>query len=89
MSFPCECVCGRILLIYMYNGTDEENSGSLISCPRESRRGYIISPVRRKRKERGLRARRRPPIFRSSTFLGDEMLRFDRFLEIIPTPVKN
>lgn len=52
MSFACECVCGRILLIYIYNGTDEENSGSLISCPRGSRRGYIISPVRRKRKER-------------------------------------
>lgn len=79
----------RVFLYIHVHGTDEENSGSLISCPRGSRRGYIISPVRRKRREgeRG-RARRRPSISRSSSFLG-EMLRFDRFLEIVLTPAKN
>lgn len=50
------CADVSIYIHIHIHGTDEENSGSLISCPRGSRRGYIISPIRRKRKEGGPRA---------------------------------
>jgi len=65
--------------MYVYiHGTDR-NSGSLISCPRGSRRGYIISPVRRKERKGDRRVRRS---CRSSW----EKCRAYRSLEIISRP---
>jgi len=66
------------IYIYTYiHGTDR-NSGSLISCPRGSRRGYIISPVRRKERKGDRRVRR-------SSW---EKCRAYRSLEIISTPAR-